>query len=115
LSCIRLSCIRRPAFACPAFACPAFAVLHSPSCIRRPAFALNKPANPSFAQIGGIPWDADFWTLHNFVADLVLGCKEGHRGGTDPMSDENLFRVFNLRSGPISAAISITIDAPEGG
>jgi hypothetical protein len=77
--------------------------------------SLNKSANPSFAQIGGIPMDADFWTLHNFVADLVLGCKEGHRGGTDLMSDESLFRVFNLRSGPISAAISITIDAPEGG
>jgi hypothetical protein len=79
------------------------------------AARLNKSANPSFAQIGGVPMDADFWTLHNFVADLVLGCKEGHRSGTDPMSDENLFRVFNLRSGPISAAISITIDAPEGG
>jgi hypothetical protein len=28
------------------------------------------------------------------------------------MDDEGLFRVFNLRSGPISAAIAINIDAP---
>jgi hypothetical protein len=56
--------------------------------------------------------DADFWTLHNFVADLVIGCKEGYIAGVNSMEDEGLFRVFNLRSAPISAAISISIDAP---
>jgi hypothetical protein len=76
---------------------------------------LKKLAHPSFAEISGSPIDLDCWTLHNFVADLLLGCKEGFRAGTDPMSSEGLNRVFNLRGGPISAAISITIDAPEGG
>jgi hypothetical protein len=76
---------------------------------------LKKLAHPSFAEISGSPIDLDCWTLHNFVADLLLGCKEGFRAGMDPMSSEGLNRVFNLRGGPISAAISITIDAPEGG
>lgn len=71
--------------------------------------------HPSFSHIAGSAetLDEDFWTLHNFVADLVLGCKEGHMAGTDPMNDEALFTVFNRRGGPISAAISISIDAPE--
>jgi hypothetical protein len=69
---------------------------------------------PSFSQIAGSSdrLDQDFWTLHNFVADLVLGCKEGYLAGTSPMDDEALFTVFNRRTGPISAAISISIDAP---
>jgi hypothetical protein len=58
--------------------------------------------------------DDDFWTLHNFVADLVIECKEGYIAGTNPMEDRGLFRVLNQRSGAISAAISITIDAPAG-
>lgn len=52
------------------------------------------------------------WPLEYFVADLVLGCKEGRIAGVNPMEDEALFRVFNRRSGPISAAIAVTIDTP---
>jgi hypothetical protein len=70
--------------------------------------SLHKTENPSFAQIA----NANPWRLESFVADLVLGCKEGYLAGTTPFEDEGLFRVFNRRSGPISAAISITIDAP---
>jgi hypothetical protein len=78
------------------------------------AAGLAKSQNPAFAQMAGpdLSIDGDFWTLHNFVADLVIGCKEGYIAGVNPMEDEGLFRVFNLRSGPISAAISISIDAP---
>ena len=78
---------------------------------------IAKAQHPSFEQIAGgpDPWDLDFWTLHHFVADLVIGCKEGYIAGADPTKDEGLFRVFNLRSGPISAAISINIDLPGGG
>ncbi len=46
------------------------------------------------------------------IADLVLRCKEGHVAGVNPMNDEALFTAFNRRSGPIYAAIPITIDAP---
>jgi hypothetical protein len=75
---------------------------------------MTKAQHPSFEQVAGAAdrWDGDFWTLQHFVADLVIGCKEGYIAGTNPMEDEGLFRVFNLRSGPISAAISINIDAP---
>lgn len=76
--------------------------------------SLKRARHPSFTQIAGHTkrFDGDFWTLQNFVADRVIGCEEGYIAGTNPAQDEGLFRVFNLRSGPISAAISITIDAP---
>ena len=75
---------------------------------------LTTAQRPSFSQIAGSAdrLDDNFWTLHNFVADLVLGCKEGYLAGASPMDDEALFTVFNRRSGPISAAISISINAP---
>jgi hypothetical protein len=75
---------------------------------------LKKSNNPSFEQIAGslTQIDSEFWTLHNFVVDLVIACKEGYLAGTNPFQDEGLYRVFNLRAGPISAALSITIDAP---
>jgi hypothetical protein len=79
---------------------------------------LRKLQNPSFSQIAGLPNSlaADCWPLHYFVADLVLGCKEGHLAGTVPEPGEPLFAVFNQRTAPISAAISININAPgEGG
>jgi hypothetical protein len=49
--------------------------------------------------------------LEYFIADLLLSCKEGHVAGVNPMIDEDLYTVFNRRSGPISSAIAITIDA----
>lgn len=80
------------------------------------AAGLKKAQHPAFATVAGAAadFDDDFWTLHNFVADLVIECKEGYIAGTTPTEDDGLFQVFNRRSGPISAAISITIDAPEG-
>jgi hypothetical protein len=81
------------------------------------AASLSAGDNPAFAQICGADPrkpDLDNWRLETFVADLVLGCKEGYLAGKTPFEDEGLFRVFNRRSGPISAAISITLDAPEG-
>ena len=70
--------------------------------------------NPAFRQIFGKVNDENIppWALEYFVADLVLKCKEGYVAGVNPMEDDALFTVFNRRSGPISAAIAITIDAP---
>lgn len=70
--------------------------------------------NPSFDQVFQSPVSSTSvpWPLEYFIADLVLSCKEGHIAGVDSMSDEVLYTVFNRRSGPISAAIAITIDAP---
>jgi hypothetical protein len=51
------------------------------------------------------------WRLEYFVVDLVLSCREG-RIWDDP-NDNALMRIFHRKSGPISAAVSITIEVPE--
>jgi hypothetical protein len=48
------------------------------------------------------------WPLDQFVADELLRCREGYIA--QGPQDDGLYRVFNRRSGPIAAAISITID-----
>lgn len=44
------------------------------------------------------------------MADLLLNCETGYIA--DSPSDGGLSYIFNGRSGPISAAIALTIDAP---
>ncbi|WP_163513713.1 hypothetical protein [Fodinicola acaciae] len=51
------------------------------------------------------------WRLENFIVDLVLECEAGHIA--DSPADNGLNYIFNRRSGPISAALAITIDAPR--
>jgi hypothetical protein len=51
------------------------------------------------------------WRLEHFVVDLVLGCKAGVV--VDGREQDLLRPMFFLRGGPIAAAISLTIDAPE--
>jgi hypothetical protein len=53
----------------------------------------------------------DGWALDAFVADELLGCREGHI--FDSPEDAAIQTLFNRRSGPIAAAISITLEAPE--
>jgi hypothetical protein len=65
---------------------------------------LAKAAHRTYEQVAVNPVQPDFWKLHNFIADLVLGCKEGYLAGTNPFSDETLYRLFALRGGPISVA-----------
>jgi hypothetical protein len=52
------------------------------------------------------------WRLEHFVADLLMQCREGHvvTGETDHV----LENLFYRRSGPIAAAIAVTVEAPEG-
>lgn len=52
------------------------------------------------------------WRLEHFVADLLMQCHVGYVAA--PKNDEELFSVFFQRSGPISAAIAVTIDSPSG-
>lgn len=52
------------------------------------------------------------WKLEHFVADLLMQCHVGYVAA--PKNDEELFSVFFHRSGPISAAIAVTIDSPSG-
>lgn len=56
--------------------------------------------------------DLPGWRLEEFIADLVVQCKAGYIAAN--RHDAGLEYVFNRRTGPISAAFQITIDAPEG-
>lgn len=51
------------------------------------------------------------WPLEHFVADLVLGCVEG--AVFKDISEQRIQNLFYRRSGPIAAAIAISIEAPE--
>lgn len=53
------------------------------------------------------------WRLEDFVVDLLLGCRVGYVA-EDLLQDEGLERVFYRRTGPIAAALAVTVDAPEG-
>jgi hypothetical protein len=62
---------------------------------------------PSLATDGG---KRPGWRLEAFIVDRVLDCHEGYIASDE--RDDGLSLVFNRRSGPISAAIAITFDAP---
>lgn len=48
------------------------------------------------------------WSLQEFVVDMFLGCREGTH--FQSVTDPKINRLFYRRSGPISAAIAITIE-----
>lgn len=52
------------------------------------------------------------WRLEHYVADELMRCSEGHV--TSDETDHVLERLFYRRSGPISAAIAVTVEAPQG-
>ena len=62
------------------------------------------------------PFDQDAnnggWRLEDFVVNRFLGCETGYRVDTD--KDSTLLQLFNGRSAPIAAAISININVPPG-
>lgn len=50
------------------------------------------------------------WRLEHFFADMLLGCKAGFRFNSN---DELPIRdIFYRRSGPIAAAIAVTVEVP---
>jgi hypothetical protein len=71
--------------------------------------------SPTFAELEGLVGKGRHlagWRLDHFVADLVLGCKQGKLIESD---DQSLMRsLFSERSGPISAAIAVAIEGPAG-
>ncbi len=50
------------------------------------------------------------WRLEHFVVNLLLECETGYIANSP--DDNGLNYVFNRRTGPISAALAITLDAP---
>jgi hypothetical protein len=68
---------------------------------------------PTLANVvaSGAP-DTYGWRLETFLADEFLSCHEGAVFGS--ITDDRIQTLFYRRSGPIAAAISMTVDAPEG-
>jgi len=73
--------------------------------------------HPSYADVASL--SAPFnglhkggWTLEHFVADELLGCNEGQIASGE--TDHVLEQLFYNRTGPISAAIAVTIETPPG-
>jgi hypothetical protein len=55
------------------------------------------------------PARASGWRLEYFMADLVMKCRQG-RAFESMQQEDDIFALFNRRSGPIAAAISVTIE-----
>lgn len=84
-----------------------------PSKSIRAAFA-SMPNNhqPSFEEVGGLVLGGKThhqgWRLEHFIADMVMKCKAG--ASFESLEDDNIFALFNRRSGPIAAALAVTIE-----
>lgn len=68
---------------------------------------------PSFSDLQGLVGQERHlsgWRLDHFVADLVLGCKEGKF--LEEQDEGTMRSLFSERSGPISAAIAVAIEGP---
>ncbi len=68
---------------------------------------------PSFSELTGLVGEGSHltgWRLDHFVADLVLGCRQGKL--IEPEDQTTMRGLFSERSGPISAAIAVTIEGP---
>ena len=50
------------------------------------------------------------WRLEHFVVALLLECETGYIA--ENRADGGLNYIFNRRTGPISAALAVTLDAP---
>jgi len=50
------------------------------------------------------------WALQDFIVDHFMQCEEGD--AFQDLSDDQIFNLFNRRTGAIAAAISINIEAP---
>lgn len=68
--------------------------------------------SPRLSDVAGAPGlPAYGWRLEDFICDEVLGCREGDQFNT--IEDAPIQSLFYRRSGPISAAIAVTIEAPD--
>ena len=78
----------------------------------------SKPAgySPTFAELSqtsNLPLPGSGgWRLENFISNLLLKCKQGNL--FESLDQENIFALFNRRSGPIAAAVAVTIEQFAG-
>lgn len=71
---------------------------------------LSKGAHPTLAQLKAVTGYGGLggWSLQEFVVDMFVGCREGTH--FQSVNDPKMYNLFNRRSGPISAAIAVTIE-----
>ena len=72
--------------------------------------------SPSFAELSlasnlDLPGSGG-WRLEKFVSSLLLKCKQGNL--FESLDQENIFALFNRRSGPIAAAVAVTVEQFAG-
>lgn len=48
------------------------------------------------------------WRIEHFMSNLLLKCKQGNL--FESVDQENMFNLFNRRSGPIAAAVAVTVE-----
>jgi hypothetical protein len=67
---------------------------------------------PTFADIARIVSSsrahAHGWRLEHFMGNLLMKCKEGHVFKS--AEEDNMFALFSRRSGPIAAALAISVE-----
>jgi hypothetical protein len=70
---------------------------------------------PSFLELRHVASNeaqhASGWRLEYFMAELVMRCQQGRV--FESLQDDDVFALFNRRSGPIAAAVAVTIE--QGG
>ncbi len=74
-----------------------------------PAASAVHPSLADLANPSGLP--SYGWRIEDFICDEVLACHHGHE--YQSIREDRMWRLFNRRSGPIAAAIAITIESPE--
>lgn len=78
----------------------------------------GKPNNyaPKFSDVAAAVSDAKThaygWRLEHFMSNLLLKCKEGKV--FDSINEDSMFALFNRRSGPIAAAVAVTVEQFDG-
>jgi hypothetical protein len=73
---------------------------------------LTDGAAPTFGELEDEAEESN-WRLEDWVADLLLRCKAGQQ--FDATNDELVRRLIERRSGPIAAAIKISVALPQDG
>lgn len=85
--------------------------VYAPTDIDAALTGLDDGQTPTFAELEAAGSSSN-WRLETWAADLLLRCKVGQQFGED--RQEIVGRLLERRSGPIAAAIAVSIALPEG-
>lgn len=82
------------------------------STLREALSAKPKGQSPTFNDVknsmNSLASGSAGWRLEYFVSDLLLKCKQGNL--FEGLNQDNIFSLFNRRSGPIAAAVAVTVE-----